>query len=80
LFRGHPNRERFTEIFTVSSKHRYKPKNSFLDIAKQIEKQPKQIEFWFILDQTEKKFECFEDTLNMMSQGKSLQGKNIEKN
>ncbi len=35
----------------------------FLGFAKQTEKQPKQIEFWFVSVRTEKKFDRFEDTL-----------------
>jgi hypothetical protein len=35
----------------------------FFGSAKQTEKQPKQIEFRFVSVWTEKKFDCFEDTL-----------------
>jgi hypothetical protein len=35
----------------------------FFGFTEQTEKQPKQIEFWFVSVLTEKKFDCFEDTL-----------------
>jgi hypothetical protein len=35
----------------------------FFGFAKQTEKQSKQIEFRFVSVRTEKKFDCFEDTL-----------------
>jgi hypothetical protein len=49
--------------FDTGPKHQNKPKKMFLGFAKQTEKQPKQIEFWFVLVRTEKKFDCFEGTL-----------------
>jgi hypothetical protein len=49
--------------FYTGPKHRNKPKKKFFGFAKQTEKQPKQIEFRFILVPSEKKFDCFEDTL-----------------
>ncbi len=44
--------------------NRNKPKKMFFGFAKQTEKQPKQTEFRFVLVRTEKKFDCFEDTLS----------------
>jgi hypothetical protein len=43
--------------------NRNNPKKMFFGFAKQTEKQPKQIEFQFVSVRTEKKFDCFEDTL-----------------
>jgi hypothetical protein len=37
----------------MDSKHRNKPKKLFIGFAKQTEKQPKQVEFRFVLVQTE---------------------------
>jgi hypothetical protein len=37
----------------------------FFGFAKQTEKQPKKIEFRFVLVRTEKKFDRFEDTLRL---------------
>ncbi len=43
----------------------------FFGFAKQTEKQPKQIEFRFVSVRTEKKFDCFEDTLLSTLEGYS---------
>jgi hypothetical protein len=68
MFRGHPNRERFLEIVSVCLekllfvsvvlipvRNTETNQNFFFDFAKQTEKQPKQIEFRFVLVRTEKK-------------------------
>ncbi len=50
--------------FDTGPKHRNKPGKKFLGFAKkQTEKQPKQIEFRFVLIRTEKKINGFEDPL-----------------
>jgi hypothetical protein len=47
---------------------RNKPEKICFGLAKQTEKQPKQIEFRFVFIRTEKKkFDCFEDTLEGLS-------------
>jgi hypothetical protein len=48
--------------FDTSPKHQNKPKKFFLLASAHTEKQPKQIEFWFVLVRTEK-IDYFEDTL-----------------
>jgi hypothetical protein len=45
--------------------NRNKLKKMFFGFAKQTEKQPKQFEFQFVSVRTEKKFDCFEDTLGL---------------
>ncbi len=52
--------------FDTGPKHRNKPKKIFFSFAKQIEKQPKQIEFLFVSVRTKKKIDCLEDTLAVM--------------
>ncbi len=57
----------FFGYFDTSPEHQNKPKNNekknFGFAKKQIEKQPKQIEFWFVSVRTEKKINGFEDPL-----------------
>ncbi len=58
----------FVSVVSIPVQHtetnQNKPKKMFSGFVKQTKKQPKQNEFWFVSVHTEKKFDCFEDTLS----------------